>query len=102
MTLQPREKRALALLGIIVPLVIIYLAVTPSGPATVKVVAPVDSVAAAEKRLAKLRDAMARVPGMEDVRKQADADLAEREKGLIVADTGQQAQAHLLEVVRRL
>ena len=63
------------------------------------VVAPVDSVAAAEKRLEVLRRKAALVPGREVVLKQVQAELQEREKGIVVAATAEQVQAHLLELL---
>jgi hypothetical protein len=56
----------------------------------------------AEKRLAKLRETAATVPAKEKVRKQVSDDLAVREKGLIAAPTAAQAQAQLIQIVRRL
>ena len=67
------------------------------------VVAPTaNTVAMAEKRLAKLRDTAATVPSREENLKRVNADLAAREKGLIVADTAAQAQAQLIQIVRGL
>jgi hypothetical protein len=67
-----------------------------------KVVAPVESVPRDEKRIATLRASMATVQGKEKVLKQVSAELAEREKGLIPGDTAEQAQAQLLQIMRRL
>lgn len=61
-----------------------------------------DSVPMAEKRLARLRQLAASVPGKEQVLKQASADLATREKGILAAETVAQAQAQLLETARRV
>ncbi len=65
------------------------------------VVAAADSPQLAEKRLAKLRRIAATVPGQETVLKQASTELAAREKGIIHTDTAAQAQAQLLEIIRR-
>jgi hypothetical protein len=67
-----------------------------------EVVAAFDSVPLAEKRLAKLRETVATVPGKEKIANQAAAQLATREKGMILADTAAQAQAQLLEIIRRV
>jgi hypothetical protein len=48
-----------------------------------------------------LRETAATVPGKEKAAKQAAAELATREKGMILADTAAQAQAQLLEIIRR-
>jgi hypothetical protein len=101
MTLQTRDQRALAALG---TLTLFFLAYRfwPTGTAPVVVVSPAASVSFAEKRLAKLRDAAATVPAKEDVMKKVAAGLADREKRMITADTPAQAQAQLIQIVRRL
>jgi hypothetical protein len=60
------------------------------------------SIPIAEKRLARLRQAAATIQGKEVILKQVRAELAEREKGILVADTAAQAQAQILEVIRRV
>jgi hypothetical protein len=49
-----------------------------------------------------LRETVATVPGKEKIAKQVAAELATREKGMILADTAAQAQAQLLEIIRRV
>lgn len=66
------------------------------------VIAPVDTPARAEARLAQLRATAASIPAREEILKAAQADLAVREKGLIVADTAAQAQAQLIQLVAEL
>jgi hypothetical protein len=66
------------------------------------VVAASDSVPLAEKRLAKLRELGATVPGKEKVAQQVSGELAAREKGMILTATAAQAQAQLLEIIRRI
>ena len=66
------------------------------------VAAPVDSIPAAEKRLEVLRRKAALVPGREAALKQVQAVLAERERAILTADTGDQAKAHLLELMHTL
>lgn len=63
---------------------------------------PVDTIDRAQKRLAVLRKEAAMLPGKEDVLKQASAELDGREKGLLAGDTADQAQAQLLQVVKRV
>jgi hypothetical protein len=104
-TLQDRDKRALVALAVTLPLTgLIYLLSSSSSSSGggSKVVAPVESVARDEKRIAALRASMATVQGKEAALKQVSAELAEREKGLIPGDTAEQAQAQLLQIVRRL
>ena len=102
MTLQSRDRRALALLGVSTLLTLAYR-YWPAGAGPVVVVAPAgDPVAMAEKRLAKLRETAATVPAKEDIFKKVSADLAARKKGLIAAGTAAQAQAQLIQIIRRL
>jgi len=101
MTLEPRDRRAIGILAAAVALILIYV-LWPAGSVPA-VVAPVgDPLANAEKRLAKLRENAATRSAKEDVLKQVSLDLAQREKGLILADTAPQAQAQLIQIVRRL
>jgi hypothetical protein len=98
--MSTRDRRALAMLAVALVLGLAYrFWPGSSGPA---IVAPVDPVGLAEKRLAKLRETAATAPAKEEIFKKVSADLASREKGLIVADTGAQAQAHLVEMIRTL
>src|SRR4029077_17242474 len=66
------------------------------------VVAPSDSIPAAEHRLERLRPLDATVPGKEEVLKKALAELDTRHAGMLKADTSAQAQAQLIEVIRRV
>ena len=66
------------------------------------VVAPAESIPMAEQRLERVRQLAAMVPGKEAVLKQATAELASRETGLINADTAEQAKAQLLDVIHRV
>ncbi len=101
MTVQQRDKRALVVLGAVVALAFIYW-MAGSSSSSVKVSAPVESIDRVEKGLANLRIRAAALPAKEVVLKQANAELAEREKGLISGDTADQAQAQLLQVLRRV
>lgn len=101
MKLQQRDRRALAVLGAAVLALLLYLSLSGrGGPPTV--VGAVDSVPSAERRLARARKLAAGVAGRELVLKQVSAELADREKGVIQAATGPQAQAQLLDVVKRV
>ena len=101
MKLGQRDRRALLLLGVAVILVLVFRLSTSDAPA-VAVVSQADTTESLELRLRRIRQSMARVPGKEMVLKQATAELAEREKGLFDAQTANQAQAQVLEIVRRL
>jgi hypothetical protein len=102
MTVQQRDKRALVVLGAVLVLAFIYWIAGSSPASSAKVVAPVESIDRVEKGLANLRIRAAALPATEALLKQANAELAEREKGLISGDTADQAQAQLLQVLRRV
>ena len=101
MTLQSRDRRALALLGVSALLTLAYR-YWPAGAGPAVVAPTGDPAAIAEKRLAKLRETAATVPAKEDIFKKVSADLAVREKGLIAAGTAAQAQAQLIQIIRRV
>jgi len=100
MKLEKRERALLLVAGTLAVLVAVRLGVGNSGPAVAE--SSVDSVEMAEKKLIKLRQLAATVPGKEAVLKQANALLASKEVGVIQAETAQQAQAQLLQVIRAL
>jgi hypothetical protein len=106
MTLQGRDRRALIVLGAAVLVGGLLYWYSDSSPASSapanKPSAPVDSVEHAQKRLAMLRRQAATLSGKEAVLKQVSLELAEREKGLIPGDTAEQAQAQLLQVIKRV
>ena len=102
MNLQDRDKRALIILGVAAGLMLIYWIASSSSSAGTAKVAAVESVDRSEKRIAALRNAMATLDGKQSVLKKASAELAEREKGLIPGDTPEQAQAQLLQIMRRV
>ena len=101
-TLEPREKKALAALGFALAISAVVLAyeLWPSSSATAD--AAVQSAPQMEQRLARVRDLAATVPGKQDILKKIGADLEAREKGLIRADTAQQAQAQVITILRGL
>jgi Type II secretion system (T2SS), protein M subtype b len=101
MKLGKRDQRALLLLAAAVA-VILALKFGMGGSGPVVAEAAVDSVDMAEKKLIKLRQLAATIPGKEAVLKEANAQLAAKEVGVIPADTAQQAQAQLLQVIRTL
>jgi len=70
-----------------------------SGPDS-GAVAAADAIPIAERRLESTRIKAASVPAQEARLKQAQAELATREKGILKADTKAQAQAQLLELVQ--
>jgi hypothetical protein len=104
-TLTDRDRRALLILAPVLVLAAVYYFVSNSSPSSssgAKISAPVDSVDRTEKRLATLRRQAATLPGKEAVLRQVSLELAEREKGLIPGDTAEQAQAQLLQIIKRV
>jgi hypothetical protein len=101
MTLTARDRRALILLGAGLLTVIVLRFGVYRDSQTVVVEAK-DSVPLAENRLTRLRQAEVVVPVKEALFKRLSAEVALREKGVIQAPTAQQAQAHLLETIRRV
>jgi hypothetical protein len=100
MALNSREKKVL-LWGAPVLLILIWSVL--ARRTTVTPVATVgDTVPLAERKLAKLRQLAATVPGKEVLLKQVSLELAAREKGMIAADTAQQAQAQIQQIIRKL
>jgi hypothetical protein len=106
MTLPDRDRRALIILGValLVGGLIYWLSnSTPSSSSeSAKVTSPVDSIDRAQKRLATLRKQAATLSGKQGVLQQASLELGEREKGLLPGDTADQAQAQLLQVIKRV
>jgi len=99
--LTTRDRRAVALLGLGL-LTVIVLRYGVYGQRPTAVVAATDSVPLAEKRLARLTQVAATVPAKQSLAKKISSEVTLREKGIIQAPTAQQAQAHLLETIRRV
>ena len=101
MTLGQRDRRALMALGAAAIVCVVLWLVLPADrqPA---LVGAVDSIPAAAKRLSKVRELAATLPAEDRSQKAAAAQLAAREKGMLQADTPAQAQAQLVQIMRRL
>ena len=101
MTLGQRDRRALMALGGAAIVCVVLWLVLPADrqPA---LVGAVDSIPAAAKRLSKVRELAATLPAEDRSQKAAAAQLAAREKGMLQADTPAQAQAQLVQIMRRL
>jgi Type II secretion system (T2SS), protein M subtype b len=93
------RKTAILLIGCVAVIVILHYALADRSPV---VVAAAESVPMAEKRLERLRQIAATVPGKEALMKQAAGELATREKGMLKAETGAQAQAQLQELLHKV
>lgn len=100
MTISPRDRRALLLLGVGIAAVLgwrLWNARNAAQAVTPTVTLPVPVL---EKRLVSLRQRAALNPAKAEVREQLAQAVEEREKALLRADTPQQAQAALLAKVR--
>jgi len=101
--MSPKFRRFVwwSLVSLVLSAIYTYWQQRPSEQAVV-VAASVDSVSLAENQLAKLREAAATVPQKQEILKQVSGDLALREKGIIIADTAQQAQSQIIQILRKL
>jgi hypothetical protein len=104
MTLGDRDRRALIILGVALLAggLIYWLSNSSSSNGESAKTAPVDSIDRAQKRLAMLRKQAATLPGKQAVLRQASLELGGREKGVIPGETADQAQAQLLQVIKRV
>jgi Type II secretion system (T2SS), protein M subtype b len=94
-----RKTAILLVGGVSAVLLLKFVVMRDSTPAPVEVN---ESAPVALKRLAKVREIAATVPAKQELLKQATAELESREKGLLKADTGDQAKAILQDKLHRL
>ena len=94
-----RKTAILWISGVAVILILRFFVLADRSQA---VVAASESVPMAEKRLERLRQIAATVPGKEAVMKQASGELESREKGILKADTSAQAQAQLQDLLHKV
>lgn len=95
--LTQRDRRALALLVLCAAVFsAIYFWPEEGG-----VVGPAVTPEQMEQRVLKLRRMAAAAPGREEALKQVRAELGKREQGMLRAESVAQAQAEMLEIVRR-
>lgn len=95
-----RKTAILLVGGVAAILVLRFVVMADHGPSGV--VAAAESAPLAEARLKRLREVAATLPAREQQFKQATDELQLREKGILKADTGAQAQTLLQEKLRRL
>ncbi len=98
-TLTERDRRAIILL---VVLSVAFLAVRfwPEGDSVAVVESA--SIPQTERRVQRLRQIDTSLGSREEIRKRVAEALAGREKGLIRAETAAQAEAQILQIVRRV
>ena len=102
MTITERDRRILIVGAVIVPLIFIYRFAWPSGGTVAETVVATRSIPIDERRLTTLRQIVGAKPGRERLLEQVSAELKQREKGLIRADSTQQAQAQIVQVLRKI
>jgi Type II secretion system (T2SS), protein M subtype b len=96
------RKTAILLAGGVAAILLLRFVVLADHGSSAGVVAAAESAPLAEARLKRLREVAATLPAREQQFKQATDELQLREKGMLKADTGSQAQAFLQEKLRRL
>jgi hypothetical protein len=101
MNLGTLDKKT-AILGAVGVGVILLLRFVVLADRSPEVVAASESVPMAEKRLERLRQIAATVPGKEVLMKEASGELEAHEKGMLKAETSTQAQAQLQDMLHRL
>jgi hypothetical protein len=101
MTVGKLDRRSIAAL-LIAMAVLVLVKYVVLRERTDEVVEAQETPATAERRLDRLRQIAATVPGKEQVYKKAAAELALREKGMIPAQTIEQAKVSLLEKVQNI
>lgn len=101
MTFGRKERIQLGMIGAALVLTFLRLGFYNGDSSAPAVVGPTDSIPAAERQLARRRQLAATVAGKEAVLQKAVAELQTREAGVLKADTAAQAQAQLLDVIRK-
>lgn len=102
MTVSARDRKMLMLLGgaIVVFLLLQYVILPPPHASSVEPVAQTSEQL--RQNVAQLRQTAAALPVRESLLKQVDADLADREHGIIQAGTAAEAQSELLQIAQRV
>lgn len=96
-----RDRRALILLGLALAIFAVIWFGFPGG-ATTATSASETNPELLQQRVARLRQLAATEPARAASMNEAAALLADRERGILQADTAPQAQAALLEIARRV
>ena len=94
-----RKTAILGAVGVAVILLLRFVVLADRSPDVVKAS---ETVPMAEKRLERLRQIAATVPGKEVLMKEAAGELEAHEKGMLKAETSAQAQAQLQDMLHRL
>ncbi len=102
MNLSKRDRTALAILGgaLAVFLLVQYVVLPDnSAPTSAAVSMSADQL---RQRVARLRQVAASLPVREALLKQTDADLADRERGIVPGGTAAEAQSEVLQTAQRI
>lgn len=102
MTISPRERKLVLLVVPAVLIAIMLRFVLPDETPAPASSNDTGSIALLQQRAARMRQIIATTPARAAAAKQAQADLADRERSVVQADTAPQAQALLLEIARRV
>jgi hypothetical protein len=97
--ISPRERNLLVVWAVCVAVFLAIYFWPERDTTTVNAVAPTQQL---EKRLVRLRRQAAGEPDRKEALKRLQAELAKQEKGLIRADTAAQAQAQMVQIVRKV
>ena len=101
MTFGRKERIQLGVIGAALVLIFLRLGLYNSDSSAPAVIGATESIPTAERQLARRRQLAATVAGKEAVLQKALAELQTREAGILKADTAAQAQAQLLDVIRK-
>ena len=98
MTIGTMDRKTALMLAAAVAVILIlrFVIMSDRGPAVVQAT---ESIPMAEKRLERLRQIAATVPGKEELLKEANSELESRERGILKADTAAQAESQLADVL---
>ena len=103
MSMSPRERPLVMLVVPAVLLAVILRFVLPDGTAVpASGSSEAGDISMARQRATRMRQLISTTPARTSSFKQVTADLADRERGILQADTAPQAQALLLEIARRV
>jgi len=103
MTVGTLDRRnAILLVGGVAAVLLLRFVVMTDHSSAPAVVVSTETTAMAEERLKLVRSIAETVPAREALLKDATAELASREKGMLKAETGAQAHALLLEELHRV
>ena len=102
MNLNQRDQRAMAMLAVFLLLAGVIYWWPQESPVASAAPVTADEIELAQKRLLRLKQIGATLPGKREIVQRIAEEVKGREKGLIPGDTAAQAQAQLSQVLRRV